>query len=455
MAPSDVGSAGPATANGDSPTCGGWLSSLLCGALLAAVYLANGREIGSYDTEPTNLLALAILRGDGPWLDRFRAVLHEPDGRLSDFVIRRRGHLLSRYPLGPALVALPLELPQIIYWDATRPGWDRDPLSAWGHAKVAGKNSAAIIVALAGVVMYRVLRRVRFGAVAFLAVLAAWLGSDLWVVGSQALWQHGPAVLALNSAILLLLPSKPSRLRVLGAGVATGALVACRALDMVFALVIPVWVAAYHPRRLAWFLPVPILFGSILVAYNLEYFGALSGGQAGLEAVHPKVHDVSGPWAGNLLAGGAGTLLSPSRGLFVFSPWVAVAVATSPIAWARLRTWPLLRCLLLALVPYSVILSKYAVWWAGHTFGPRYWIDAMPLFTLLLACGLEWSIPRRRPVALLFGLTISASIAIQAIGAFCYPSSWNLSPGNVDRHHERLWDWADNEITRCLREALK
>ena len=30
-------------------------------------------------------------------------------------------------------------------------------------------------------------------------VLAAMLGSDLWTLGSQALWQHGPAAMALNN----------------------------------------------------------------------------------------------------------------------------------------------------------------------------------------------------------------------------------------------------------------
>jgi hypothetical protein len=51
-------------------------------------------------------------------------------------------------------------------------------------------------------------------------------------------------------------------------------------------------------------------------------------------------------------------------------------------------------------------------------------------------------------------LTVGFSIAVQLIGAFCYPSSWNLEPRNVDTHHERLWDWRDTELSRCLIEKF-
>jgi hypothetical protein len=49
---------------------------------------------------------------------------------------------------------------------------------------------------------------------------------------------------------------------------------------------------------------------------------------------------------------------------------------------------------------------------------------------------------------------IIVAIAIQVIGACFYPSTWNLEPLNVDLHHERLWDWRDTELSRCLREGL-
>ncbi len=170
--------------------------------------------------------------------------------------------------------------------------------------------------------------------------------------------------------------------------------------------------------------------------------------------MHPKAHGLpAGPWSGDLLAGMAGTLFSPSRGLFVFSPWIALALAIFPFFARRLAPWPILGWLLGALIPYTLLLSKYTVWWGGHCFGPRYWTDAIPVFAILLAFALDWSYERCRPVTLVFALAISASIGLQTIGAFFYPSSWNSLPVNVDLRPERSSGIArDCELTRCLIE---
>ena len=120
---------------------------------------------------------------------------------------------------------------------------------------------------------------------------------------------------------------------------------------------------------------------------------------------------------------------------------------------AKLRRCRLIVWLLMALIPYLLLFSKYAVWWGGHCFGPRYWTDVIPLLAVLLAFGLDWAAARSRGLFVLFLITIALAMGVQMIGAFCYPSSWNLEPVNVDTHHERLWDWRDTELTRCLSES--
>jgi hypothetical protein len=317
-----------------------------------------------------------------------------------------------------------------------------------------GKRAAAVLTALVAVALHHLLRGLGLGRVAVPVVLATALGSGLWSIAGQALWQHGPAALALTLTMLLLLPRVISRGRMLLAGLAAAWLVVARPIDLIFALVVLAWVARTHPRRLAWFLPAPLLLGLALVGSNLYYFDRIAGGQDQLEQFHPRIHGVAGPWSGDLREGMAGTLLSPNRGLFIFSPWVALAVAASPTTVRKLATGSLVRWLLLALVPYLFVLSKYAVWWAGGSFGPRYWTDAFPLFGVLLACGLDWAWDRSRGLMALFTIAILLSVAVHAIGAFCYPSTWNFYPADIDLHHERLWDWRDTELSRCLKESL-
>jgi hypothetical protein len=234
-------------------------------------------------------------------------------------------------------------------------------------------------------------------------------------------------------------------------------LVACRLVDVIFAATITAWVAWTDWRGLRWFLPAPFLVGAALLAYNLWFFGTILGGQAKLEQYHMKTHGVSDAWSGNLVDGMLGTLFSPSRGLLVFSPWIAVALASlcMPAVRRRLCARSLIFVLMVSVIPYLMILSKYSVWWGGHCFGPRYWTDAIPLFAIVLAYGLDWMLARSRALVAISAIAISFSIAVQSVGAFCYPRSWNLQPRNVDQHHERLWDWRDSELSRSLSETFQ
>lgn len=190
------------------------------------------------------------------------------------------------------------------------------------------------------------------------------------------------------------------------------------------------------------------------MTYNIWFFGTIEGGLSMLEALHAKRHGLSGTWSGNLVDGLLGTLFSPNRGLLVYSPWIAMALATLlvPAVRQRLGSHSLIIWMMVALLPYTIILSKYSVWWGGHCFGPRYWTDVIPLFAILFAYGLDWMRPRSRILVAISAAAVTFSITVQVIGAFCSPSSWNLEPSNVDFHHERLWDWRDTELSRSLIE---
>lgn len=435
----------------DRPERPSWRTSIALGVAIFVAYSINLHAKQVQDTEAATLLPIAMIRGHGPVLTHFKDLVTDPDGRLSWHVEDHVSGIVSRYPIAPALVALPLVAPQVFVIDRFQPGWDTRP-EAHRIASMTAKNAAAVIVTLACVVLFHLLHRLGLGRVAVVTTLAVGLGSNYWAVASQAPWQHGPAALALSLVMLLLATGQVSRLRVAVAGLLTGLLVALRLLDVVFAATIGLWVARHYPRRLIWFLPLPALIGLALFDYNLRTFGSLSGGLARLEALHPEQHRVASTWSGNILGGALGTLFSPSRGLFVYTPWVAVSLAFVPNAVRTFGGRSLIVWLLTALVPFGLLLSKYAVWWAGHSFGPRYWIDALPVFGVLMAVGLDWAWSNARLALWPFGVTIAWSVAVQAIGAMCYPSSWNDDP-NVDHHHERLWDWRDTELSRCLAEG--
>ncbi len=427
---------------------GGWIGPTLLGVLLFAAYEMNGRTIPTLDTQPASLVPLALYRGDGLVLDRFRAE-YWPTA-LPYSLSAQRDHVVSRYPVAVPLLAFPLIAPQIAFLDVTRPGWERDRIPI---TETMAKNAASVIAAATGVLMLLMLRQVGCGRFAFLAAAIAALGTDLWTMGSQALWQHGPAAFALALALVQILRPDVGRGRLLLAGIATALVVCCRPQNAIFALPIVAWVIVRHRRAALWFAPGLIVLGAATVGWNLWYFGAASGGYAELERMLPVSHRVGGYWTADVLAGAAGTLVSPNRGLFVFCPWIPIALAVLPFAGRRLRPWPLALLALLSLPVFLLQLAAFSIWWGGHSFGPRFWIDATPLFAIVLGVALAWSWDRCRPVTVALLLAGAIAIAVQAIGAFCYPSTWNRSPVNVDQKHERLWDWRDTEIGRCLREC--
>ena len=427
---------------------GRWVTSILLGLTLFVIYCANRHEIGAGDTIPATLLPVAILRGDGLSLSRFGVLW---GNNLPWYVTIKHGVIVSRYPLAPAIIALPLTLPQLVVIDRLHPGWEQQ--MPYQYAALMGKHSAAVLAALTGIALFQLLRMLGLERVALLTTLIACLGSTLWAVGSQALWQHGPSALALTVTLVLLLPPRVGRLRLLLAGIAIGMIFSARPQNIVLAAPIAAWVMWTYRRQAIWFLPPPIILGSALVAINYWYFGTASGGISEFEQAALWSHNISGYWTTDLLGGAAGTLISPSHGLFIFSPWTLLAVVCLPATYGQLRRWPLVRVAIWSLVPFFILLSAFAAWWAGWSFGPRYCTDVMPLFGILLGFALDWSRQRARPLFAAFLAAGAFSIAIEFLGAFCFPSSFNSQPNDVNRAHERLWDWRDSELTRCLHEC--
>ena len=132
-----------------------------------------------------------------------------------------------------------------------------------------------------------------------------------------------------------------------------------------------------------------MVIGSALIGYNRAYLGAAGGYYSNFDAA-----TFGTPWYEGL----TGTLLSPSRGLFVFSPWTLIAFAYLPFAFFRLRLATLLPWLLATLAAHALLISTFSCWWAGLCFGPRYWTEVIPLLAIVMGLALN----RAGPTAGLF-----------------------------------------------------
>jgi hypothetical protein len=424
-----------------------------------SAYLANGRYVGSGDCVPAIYVPIALAWGDGPWLDRFETVLAGPDGRLPGYCEKSRGHIVSRYPIGPGLLLAPLVAPQVWILDAIRPGWDRSPETFRMTARRISKNASALLAAISMVMLWIYLRSMFGDSAATFGTLAAALGSGMWSTASQAPWQHGPAVFCLCLVLILIKFGRDDRWTGALTGIFASMIVVCRTVDLPIAGAIAVFVLRRKPGMRIAFLISATAVALLWSSWNVYFFDHMTGGYAEIEKMHGWAHGVQGSWSTPLATGMAGTFLSPSHGLIVYCPWVLVILAL-PLS-IRQITDPgdrrLAIVLAVSLVPTTIMLSKYGCWWAGHCFGPRFWIDSTPIFALF-AAGFWASarslrrLPRVVSKSLLAGGVIWAA-SLQAVAVVTYPTTWHSVPTNADRDHERLWDFEDNEVTRGLREG--
>lgn len=414
--------------------------ALCLGLVCLGAYFANGRLLPpAGDDVPARLIPFSILGFGTMTLDPFREQVYADPAHY--YVQERRSSLVSLYPVGAAIVALPVYVPCYVWLRAR--GHD-SPAWLFAASRLAAKLAAATIAAACAALLFLILRRRVSAAMAAVITLAFGLGSGMWVIASQQLWQHGPGVLCILLGMLLLprqgpegMAAAPATAGNAGAtggtmgttGAARSALMAAAAgffLAMAFA-VRPQNVfflaagGAYlllrgddpgqRRRSVLEFVLGSALPVAATLAYSLYYFGTVLGGyRLFLPHFQPQV----------ALAGMAGLLLSPNSGLLVFSPAALLGLWGMAAALRHWRQELLLASFSAAAVMYVLLHASTITWAGGGSFGPRYMTEALPI--LALAAGLVVpALPRWGRAGAL--LLVLASVLVEIDGAVCYPAS--------------------------------
>src|SRR5207245_1467424 len=223
-------------------------------------------------------------------------------------------------------------------------------------------------------------------------------GTTVWSTG-QAVWQHPLAVLGVCAALVCIVRAQDDAAWAGRAGLPLALAGAARYADIVLVGVLAVAIAVRWPRRL----PLLILWAAPVVlavlAYHQVYFG--SPLRQGLAADR-----FSAPWG----EGQLGLLMSPAKGLLVFTPVVIMAAAGLVRAFRQGDRWLASACGAAALAHW-VLVGRWAEWHGGESWGPRLMTDALPLLFLFLPEGYDLA-PR------LTAALAALSVAVQALGAF-------------------------------------
>jgi len=412
-------------------------AALLFVALWLA-YNANGRESGSADTQPAKFLATGIALRHTLTLN---AIVEERPGLAArpGFIRDRAGHWRSAYPILPGLIAA---VPAVLLHTT-----GLVDMAAPLAPNLIAALTASTLTAAAVVLVFLSLTRAVPVKCAWLTSIGLGLGTNYWAAISQTLGQH--EVVAFGFALALWsswrLESVPARRLLTGAfGLALAGAARPQVVPIIAVLCLGLLVHAGWRRAAAPLLLVAAI-GGLTMAANVMWFGHPLGGTMGIEAVHQSVHAVSGVIAERPWANAFNLLVSPSRGLLIFSPIVAIAC----LGLTRRLFTVDLRWIAGALAVQFAAYASYSVWWGGHTFGPRYMSDLLILLAPFGAFGAARA--GRQPLMAAGAIALLVwSVAVSALGAFVYPNErWNTDPIDVDRHHERLSDWTDAQIPRA------
>jgi hypothetical protein len=398
---------------------GGLRTSLLIGFWCFLVYNANLRSISAGDTYPARYLPFAIVQHHTVFLNPIARVAAQGRGAQAFWMLPRSGggHIMSLYPVVLPVLIAPLYVPAVEYLDVR--GWSDARLD---HvARVMEKLSASFLAALSAALLYLLLRRRANAPTALLLTLAYAFGTTTWVISSQALWQHGMAELLLIGA-LLALTAPCTAPRALATGLLLGLVASNRPPDALLAAALGVYGLFWAGRRRAPLLAATAALPMLLVLfYNLHAVGNFAGGYGLVGGASFFQHD--------LLLGVGGLLVSPTRGLFVFSPFLLFLA----LVWRYLPHSGDERRLTLAMsisVALQILLYAKTDWRGGLSWGPRYMTDFLPFLIWMLVPVVS----ALRGVARIgFLLAVGVAIAIEAIGAFWYSGSIDMPVYAADR----------------------
>ncbi len=413
------------------------LSPLLVLIAAFGVYMGNGHSLPSGDTIPGKLLPVSILVQGNLDMDEFASSIFPK----TQYCMRNvNGRMLSSYPLGPAFTALPiytiayLTMPHVFgsnerEYLAARLGEDND--NAASHLE---DLSAAVIAAFSVMLIWLICRS-SLSLMSSLLVTAGYaLGTPIMSSASQALWTHGPSCLALTLMLYGLLKKDAGRILLFIAGAAAGWAVFCRPTDALPLVVLGPWIIWNCRKRAMWFALGALLIFGITSALNYSLYGHILGGYAG----HSQRLTIQSFSTEAL----AGVLFSPSRGLFIFSPFLIFGVIAGVISAIRHPTGYAAGCLLAA-VAYVFFYAFWRDWGAGFSFGPRLLCDVVPFLMIPLIQSFE-SIRRNRWLLGIYMVLLALSCLVNVLGAYRGDDGWN---GTVYRHqkHYILWQIRDSQ----------
>ncbi len=390
-----------------------------------------------------------------PFVDDTGYPSMRPERGLPRHVVRIKGHLYYKYPLGSVVLTAPL-MP--VAWRLGAPrAIEPDGRYNRRSDHVAQRPLASFVTSIAVLLVFALATLCLPLPQSFLLALCAALGTQLWSTASRGLWSHTWLVVLLGVVGWHVLRHEirgtPLRPVLLATVLSACFFVRPTSAYLILAFTLYVWIRS---RRDGLVLSLTgAVWTSAFVAFSLSHFGTF------MPPYYLKVEELR---AINLIIGIPGQWLSPSRGLLVFVPLVGW------LGWLgfRVRTTVAPRALVLSMlagiVAYSLSMGAFESWWGGYSYGPRFQTDLVPVFALLAVIFVHAAGQRRdrsvaRPLrrAECIAMLVAAGIGVVLNGAGAWSEAgqdWNKYPQSLHDQPARAFDIAHSQFMVALFPSL-
>ena len=423
-----------------------WLSLIIL--ITAFVTYSSSLITSRTDTIWSLYVSASVVKTGNFDLNEYRLLIVPDDYRVELI----NGHIYSIFPIGTPLMASPFvyildRYPSAAGLRLSEYLADHRPDEVIFQIE---KLVASFLVAVNCVIIFSLARKHLAVAKSIVLTVIFAFATSTWSVASRGLWQHGPSMLCLSFTIYLLVVAKQKPLLVLPAGLflAFSYLVRPTNIISIFLLTAYVWFAFRYYWGYFVFCIMAVLTPFFVYSYSI--YSALLPPYYALQSLggSPVIVEAL-----------AGNLLSPSRGLFVFSPILVFSILGFYRTLQNSQLWlhDLSTYLFTAVVLHWLSISMFRHWYGGWSVGPRFFTDMTPYLIYLLLSVLDTlsfskqSLPAQQVLTFTFvGLLLFSIFVHYRCSTDKGPESWNATPVDIDKDPRRLWDWSDIQFLRGL-----
>ncbi|HEX2786561.1 MAG TPA: hypothetical protein VHP32_01560 [Ignavibacteria bacterium] len=304
--------------------------------------------------------------------------------------------------------------------------------------------TASFLMALACVFVFKISKLYLDNIYSLFTTFVFAFCTSVYSVASRGLWSHGPVILILVIVLYMLLKAKEKNSLISYVSIPLFYSFLVRPSSIVTIIVISIYVFIYYRKYFSKY----FLYGSIVVilffVYNLSIYGTVLPSYYGTERLGIGLTSLQAIFA---------NLISPSRGIFIFSPVLILSIA-GVFYKLKHNKDPLDKFLIAIIILHLLVVSSFSTWWAGLSYGPRFMSDMLPLFIYFFIFGLKWILQmqasmKKACLALLIILTLT-SFLIHFKGATSREAwtVWSEFPVPIHEQPMRVWDWRDMQFMR-------